>query len=197
MLKLGVIGSGKGSNCQAILDAIAAGTLKMEVACILSDYKDAGILDRGREHNIPSFYQSAAPYKTKLEGDAEAAYIEILNTHNVDIVVLAGFMRIVKPGLLAAFPRKIINIHPSLLPKFPGLAAWEQALTSGDTHTGCTVHYVDKGVDTGPTILQKKVAIEPKDTAATLHARIQVAEHEAYPEALKLVAKSSFPPSST
>jgi phosphoribosylglycinamide formyltransferase-1 len=112
----------------------------------------------------------------------------VLREQGVDTVVLAGFMRIVKRGLLQAFGGRVLNIHPALLPSFPGLKAWEQALAYGVTVTGCTVHFVDEGTDTGPIIVQRAVPVQSDDTAATLHARIQTAEHEAYPEALRLLA---------
>jgi len=173
---------------QAILDAIAAGTLDAEVACVIADVPDAKILDRGRRHGIPSLYIDPAPFKTKLDGAAEARYIEKLRSCGVDTVALAGFMRIVKRGLLEAFGGRVLNIHPALLPAFPGLKAWEQALAYGVKCAGCTVHFVDDGTDTGPIIVQRAVPVLPEDTAATLHARIQTAEHEAYPEALRLLA---------
>jgi len=187
MKRLGVIGSGSGSNFQAILDAIDRGELDAEVACVLSDVAEARILDRARERGIPACYVDGAPYRTKLAGRAEQAVIAILSEHRTDYVVLAGFMRMVKDGLLGAYPRRILNIHPSLLPAFPGLASWEQALTYGVRYTGCTVHFVDVGMDTGPIIVQKTVPIHEEDTPSTLHARIQEQEHIAYPEALQLV----------
>lgn len=184
---IGVLGSGKGSNCQAIIDAIAAGTLHARIACVISDLEDAFILERARQHGIPSFYISAAPFKTKLEGAAEDRYISKLREYGVTLVALAGFMRIIKPRFLAAFPGRILNIHPSLLPAFPGLEAWRQAVTSGAKQSGCTVHLVDSGTDTGPIILQRTVPVLPSDTAETLHARIQIEEHVAYPEAIRMV----------
>ena len=187
-MKIGVLGSGSGSNMQAILDAVKAGTLDARVVCVIADVPDAGILERGRRHGIPSFYVDPAPFRTKLDGDAEARYIAVLREQGVDTVVLAGFMRIVKRGLLQAFGGRVLNIHPALLPSFPGLKAWEQALAYGVTLTGCTVHFVDEGTDTGPIIVQRAVPVQSDDTAATLHARIQIAEHEAYPEALRLLA---------
>jgi len=187
-LKIGVLGSGSGSNMQAIVDAIDAGTLAAEIVCVIADVPTAGILERGRRHHIPSFYLDAAPFKTKLEGDAEKRYIATLRQHGAEVVVLAGFMRIVKCGLLAAFADAVLNIHPALLPSFKGVAAWEQAWQYGVKVTGCTVHFVDAGTDTGPIILQRAVPVVAGDTPATLHQRIQVAEHEAFPEALRLMA---------
>ena len=187
-LKLAVLGSGAGSNMQSIVDAIEAGTLDAEIVCVLADVPDAKILERAARHNIPAQYLSCAPFKTKLEGEAEENYIRVMKEAGADTVVLAGFMRIVKPGLLAAFPNRVLNIHPALLPAFPGLHSWKQALDYGCRVAGCTVHFVDAGTDSGPIIVQRCVPVEPGDTPETLHARIQVQEHLAYPEALRLLA---------
>ena len=187
-LSIAILGSGKGSNCQSILDAISRGELAAEVVCVLSDVPDAFILERAASHGIPAQYVSASPFQTKLDGDAEREYVRILREHKTDVVVLAGFMRIIKAGLLQAFPDRILNIHPSLLPAFPGLAAWKQALEYGVKITGCTVHLVNEGMDTGPIIVQRSVPVLDDDTAESLHARIQVEEHVAYPQALKSFA---------
>lgn len=189
-LRIAVLGSGKGSNCQSLIDAIAAGTLNARIVCVLSDVENAYILERARTHGIPAQFISADPYKTKLDGEAEARYVRTLQEHATDVVVLAGFMRILKPGLLAAFPHRILNIHPSLLPSFPGLEAWKQALEYGVKVTGCTVHFVDHGTDTGPVIVQRSVPVLDTDTPETLHARIQIEEHLAYPEALRWMAQN-------
>lgn len=186
-LKIAVLGSGKGSNCQSIIDAIDAGTLNAEIVLVLSDVADAYILERARLNGIPARFLSAAPFETKLDGEAEAAYLAALRDTEAEVIALAGFMRIVKQGLLDAYAGRIVNIHPSLLPAFPGLAAWEQALSYGVKVTGCTVHVVDAGTDTGPIIVQKTVPVEDGDDAATLHARIQEQEHIAYPEALRAI----------
>ena len=188
-LQVGVLGSGSGSNMQSILDAIASGRLDATVACVISDVPDARILERARNHQVPGLYLDPAPFKTKLEGAAEQRVIETLRAHGVDTVVLAGFMRMVKPGLLRAFPNRVLNIHPALLPAFPGMQAWEQALQHGAKVTGCTVHFVDEGMDTGPIIVQRAVPVLSGDTPATLHARIQEQEHQAYPDALQLLAE--------
>ncbi len=188
ILRLGVLGSGSGSNMQSILDAIAARRLDAVVVCVISDVPGARILERASRHGVPAHYLDPAPFKTKLDGEAEARVIDTLRQAGVDTVVLAGYMRIVKPGLLRAFPQRVLNIHPALLPAFPGLHAWEQALASGVKVSGCTVHLVDAGTDTGPIIVQRAVPVLPGDTPATLHARIQEQEHEAYPEALRLLA---------
>ena len=187
-LRLAVLGSGSGTNMQSILDAIRAGTLDAEVVCVLADVEGAFILERARRAGLPARFLSAAPYKTKLEGPAEDAYIHAIREAGADTVVLAGFMRIVKPGLLAAFPDRVLNIHPALLPAFPGLHSWKQALDYGAKVAGCTVHLVDAGTDSGPIIVQRAVPVLEDDTPETLHARIQEQEHLAYPEALRLLA---------
>ncbi len=187
-LKIAILGSGKGSNAQAIFDAIASGRLNAQVVCVLSDVENAYILERARQQGIHAEFVSAAPFKTKLDGVGEARYLEVLRRYGVEVVVLAGFMRIIKAGLLSAYPNRIINLHPALLPAFPGMESWAQALDYGAKVAGCTVHFVDAGTDTGPIILQKVVPILDEDTAESLHARIQVQEHIALPEALGLLA---------
>ena len=187
-LKLGVLGSGSGSNMQSIVDAVGSGELDAEVKLVLADVPDARILERARRHGIPCRYLDCAPWKTKLEGRAEEECIRLLNEAGCDTVVLAGFMRIVKPGLLSAFPMRVLNIHPSLLPAFPGVHSWKQALDYGCKVAGVTVHFVDAGTDTGPIIVQRCVPVLEDDTPETLHARIQEQEHIAYPEALRRLA---------
>lgn len=187
-LRLAILGSGSGSNMQSIVDAIEAGTLEASIACVLTDVPDAKILERAARHGLPGCYVSCAPFKTKLDGAAQEEYIRIIREAGADTVVLAGFMRIVKPALLEAFPGRVLNIHPALLPAFPGLESWKQALNYGAKVAGCTVHFVDAGTDSGPIIVQKAVPIKEDDTPETLHARIQVQEHIAYPEALRLLA---------
>lgn len=187
-LKLGILGSGSGSNMQSIVDAIEAKSLDAEIRLVLADVPDAKILERGRKHGIPSAYLDCAPWKTKLEGPAEERCIDLLREHGCDVVVLAGFMRIVKPKLLAAFPMRVLNIHPALLPAFPGVHSWTQALDYGCKVAGVTVHFVDAGTDSGPIIVQRTVPVLEDDTPETLHARIQEQEHLAFPEALRLLA---------
>ena len=189
MLNLAVFGSGSGSNYQAIAEAISDGRLDARIACVISDTKDAFILERARKLGHPAIYLDCAPFKTKLDGEAEQRAIQLIKEHGGNFIVLAGFMRIVKPGLLTAFAGRIINIHPSLLPKFPGLEAGRQALEAGVKESGCTVHFVDGGIDTGPIIVQRKVPVLPGDTVETLMNRIHAQEHIAYPEALQKVAK--------
>ena len=191
-LHLGVLGSGAGSNMQSIVDAIEKGELDAEIKIVLADVEDAKILERGRKHGLRSEYLDCAPWKTKLEGPAEDRCIEILKTAGVDTVVLAGFMRIVKPKLLAAFPNRVLNIHPALLPAFPGVHSWTQALDYGCKVAGVTVHFVDAGTDSGPILVQKAAPVLEDDTPETLHARIQVQEHLAYPEALRIIASGDY-----
>ena len=188
MLNIAILGSGQGSNAQAILDAIAAHKLDARHVGVIADVADAFILERARRNGLPAFYVDGAPFKTKLDGAAEQRVLEILRQQHAGVVALAGFMRIVKAGLLRAYAGRIVNIHPALLPAFPGLRAWEQALHYGAKVTGCTVHFVDEGTDTGPIILQRTVPVLDDDTPATLHARIQEQEHEAYPQALQWIA---------
>ena len=191
-LNLGVLGSGAGSNMQSIIDAIDAGSLDAEIKIVLADNPEAKILSRAAGRGIRAQYIDCAPWKTKLEGAAEDRCISMLQEVGVDTVVLAGFMRIVKPKLLAAFPQRVLNIHPALLPAFPGIAGWKQALDYGCKVAGVTVHFVDAGTDTGPIIVQKAVPVLDGDTPETLHARIQVQEHIAYPEALRIVSGGEY-----
>ncbi len=181
---LGILGSGKGSNCRAILEQIREGRLCAEARVIVSDHFDAGILEIAREFGVPHAYLPPGKFRTKMEPEAEAALVQMLREATVEWVVLAGWMRVLKEPMLSAFPHRILNIHPSLLPKFPGLEAWKQALAAGETITGCTVHFVDAGVDTGEIIAQREVPILPGDTPESLHGRIQLAERELYPAAL-------------
>ncbi len=171
------------------MDAIASGRLNARVVCVLSDVPDAFILERARQQGIPAEYISGAPFKTKLEGEAEQRYIAALRRHGAEVIALAGFMRIIKRGMLQAFPHRIVNIHPALLPAFPGMESWKQALDYGVKVAGCTVHLVDEGTDTGPILSQKTVPVLDSDTAATLHARIQKQEHTAFPEVLQWLAE--------
>jgi phosphoribosylglycinamide formyltransferase 1 len=187
--RIGVLGSGKGSNFVAIADACVAGTVPADVALVLSDVAEAGILARARERSIPARFLPPGKFRTKLDEQAERDYVEALRAAKVDLVVLAGFMRVLKDVFLQAFAGHIINIHPSLLPSFPGLAAWEQALAHGVRVTGCTVHYVDAGVDSGPIISQQTVPVLDDDTAETLHQRIQAVEHALYPQCVGALAR--------
>jgi len=190
--RIGVLGSGTGSNCEAILDACAKGRIPGRVALVLSDVADAPILDRARKLGIEAQFIGPSRFKTKLEPELEERAVNMLRDAGVNLVALAGYMRMVKPPLLRAFAGRVVNVHPSLLPAFPGLRAWEQALQHGAKVTGCTVHFVDDGVDSGPIIMQAVVPIFANDTAQSLHQRIQVAEHNIYPEAIRLFAEGKL-----
>ena len=190
--RIGVLGSGKGSNFVAIADACASGTVPAKVALVLSDVAEAGMLARAQERNIPARFIPPGKFRTKLDEQAERAYVEALRAAEVDLIVLAGFMRVLKDAFLRAFAGRIVNIHPSLLPSFPGLAAWQQALAHGVRVTGCTVHFVDAGVDAGPIIGQQTVPVLDDDTAETLHQRIQVAEHALYPQCVAAIARGEI-----
>lgn len=187
---LGILGSGSGSNMQAILDAIDAGALDAKIGLVLSDNPDAYILERAEKRGIPTGVIDCQGFKTKFPEEAQTETAKRLKDAGVQLVCLAGFLRLVKKPMLEAFPDRVINIHPSLLPAFPGLESWKQALDAGAKESGCTVHYVDEGMDTGPIILQESVPIEDGDTAESLHQRIQVVEHRLYPEAIKKVLGS-------
>ncbi len=183
-LRLGVLGSGSGSNLEAIYQAIEAGTLDAEVPLVISDVDGARILDRARGRGSETVFVDPGPYRTKLGAPAQKEICDRLKAARVDVVVLAGFMRIVKAPVLDEFDGRIVNIHPSLLPKFPGLESWKQALEAGESIAGVTVHFVDAGMDTGPIIAQEEVPIEPGDTPKSLHARIQKVEHVLYPRVI-------------
>jgi phosphoribosylglycinamide formyltransferase 1 len=190
--RLGVLGSGKGSNFVAIADACRAGTVPAEVAIVISDVADALILERARERGLPAQFIAPGKFRTKLDEAAEQSYIAALQAAQVDLVVLAGFMRILKGEFLRAFAQRVVNIHPALLPSFPGLEAWKQALDYGVKVTGATVHFVDQGVDTGPILAQQTVPVLPADTAVTLHARIQDAERTLYPATIAALARGEI-----
>jgi phosphoribosylglycinamide formyltransferase-1 len=183
-LALGILGSGKGSNCRAILERIRDGTLAAEARVVVSDVLDAPILDIAREFSVPNAYLNPGHFKTRLEPNTEAELVRMLQDCGVALVALAGFMRVLKAPMLEAYPRRILNIHPSLLPKFPGLMAWKQALEAGEKVTGCTVHHVDEQIDHGDILAQREVPILPNDTAESLHERIQVEERILYPEVI-------------
>ncbi len=190
--RLGVLGSGKGSNFAAIADAITAGKIPAETAIVLSDAENAGILSHARGRNIPERFIPPGKFRTKLDEESERSYIAALQAANVDMVVLAGFMRVLKGDFLRAFEGRIVNIHPSLLPSFPGLEAWKQALDHGVKVTGCTVHFVDAGVDAGPIIGQQTVPVLDNDTPESLHARIHATEHELYPKCVAAIARGEI-----
>jgi phosphoribosylglycinamide formyltransferase-1 len=191
-LKIGVLGSGKGSNFEAIADACARGEIAGEVVLVISDVENAGILAKAKARGIPTKFLTSAKFKTKLEPEVEREYVAALQAAGADTIALAGFMRILKEDFLKAFAGRIINIHPSLLPAFPGLAGWKQAWEYGAKVSGCTVHFVDAGMDTGPIILQEAVPVLDNDTPETLHARIQKKEHALYVRALQLLAEEKL-----
>jgi len=183
-LALGILGSGKGSNCRAILEQVSAGNLEAEARLVVSDVFDAGVLDIAREFGVANVYLPPGKFRTRLEPNVEIELVRLLKDAGVALVVLAGFMRLLKEPMLETYAGRIINIHPSLLPKFPGIESWKQALDVGEKVTGCSVHYVDTGIDTGEIIAQRKVPVLPGDTPESLHARIQEAERVLYPEVI-------------
>ena len=189
---MGVLGSGKGSNFLAIAEACAAGKIPATLALVLSDVENAGILSHARDRQIPAQFIAPGKFRTKLDEEAENAYIHALRDAKVNLIVLAGFMRVLKGDFLRAFEGRIVNIHPSLLPSFPGLEAWKQALEAGVKVTGCTVHFVDAGVDSGPIIGQQTVPVLDDDTSETLHQRIHAAEHELYPKCVAALARGDI-----
>ena len=190
--RIGVLGSGQGSNFVAIADACATGKIPAQVAVVLSDVEPAGILKHAHTRNIPAKFIPPGKFRTKLDEDAEAAYVAALRGAGVQLIVLAGFMRVLKGDFLRAFEGRIVNIHPSLLPSFPGLEAWKQALDHGVKATGCTVHFVDAGVDCGPIIGQQTVPVLDDDTPESLHQRIHHAEHELYPKCVAALARGEI-----
>jgi phosphoribosylglycinamide formyltransferase-1 len=190
--RLGVIGSGKGSNFVAIADAIAAGKIPAHIAIVLSDVENAGILAHARERKLPARFVPPGKFRTKLDEESEQAFVTELQSAGVDLIVLAGFMRVLKGDFLRAFENRIVNIHPSLLPSFPGLEAWKQALDHGVKVAGCTVHFVDAGVDSGAIIGQQAVPVLDADTPETLHQRIHAAEHELYPQCVAAIARGEI-----
>ncbi len=188
MIRLGILGSGSGSNMQAILDAIQNGELEAEIVIVLSDVPDAYILKRAEQAGLPSGVIDCRGLSSKFPEEAQCETAAILSQSEVELICLAGFTRLLRPPLLNAFPERIINIHPSLLPNFPGLSAWTQAVEAGVDESGCTVHYVDAGMDTGTIIAQASVPVLPDDTPDSLHARIQDEEHRLYPAAIARIA---------
>jgi phosphoribosylglycinamide formyltransferase-1 len=181
-MRIVILGSGRGSNAEAILKAQQAGKLgRARVVQIFSDRPDAGILELGPRFDVPANFLDASPYKTKLDGDAEQHYVAAIMACQADLIVLAGFMRVLKLPFLMRFEGKIINLHPSLLPSFSGLDGIGQAFRRGVKITGCTVHYVTVDVDGGPIIDQAAVRVEDDDTLASLTARMHAAEHALLP----------------
>jgi phosphoribosylglycinamide formyltransferase-1 len=187
-VKLGVLVSGRGSNLQAIIDNIEQGRLSAELAVVISDQADAYALERARKHNISGVHVSAKGYRGKRD-DYDALLVQELKRRGVELVCLAGFMRIITPTLIRAFPGRILNIHPALLPSFPGLHVQKAALEHGVKFSGCTVHFVDEGMDTGPIIIQAVVPVRDDDTEDSLSARILKQEHKIYSRAIQLYAE--------
>jgi phosphoribosylglycinamide formyltransferase-1 len=187
-LRLGVIGSGKGSNFEAIAIAIRQGHLNAEVRLVLSDLPDAEILQKAKAFGVPARVLPTSKFRTKLEPEIELLAAQLLLDADVELVVLAGYMRLIKTPLLDRFTGRIVNIHPSLLPAFPGLEAWRQAMDARVEVTGCTVHWVDAGMDSGQIIASAEVPVRKGDTPEILHERIQQAEHILYPATLARIA---------
>lgn len=192
MKNIAVLASGRGTNLQAIIDNVKSGTIKANFACVISDNPEAAALERAREHNIKAIFLDPGPKKTWLIPEVEQKYVQTLKDHSVDLVCLAGFMRIIKKPLLDAFAGRIINIHPSLLPAFPGLNVQQKALDHGVKFSGCTVHFVDDSVDGGPIIVQAAVPVFDDDDADALAARILKEEHRIYTEAINLVLSGKY-----
>ncbi len=190
MLKIGVLASGRGSNLQSIIDSIESGELEAKVELVITDKEGAKALERAKDQGIASIYINPKGYDKKE--DFEQAMIDALEGYGVELVVMAGFMRILTPYFVRHYKNRVMNIHPSLLPSFPGLHAQRQALEYGVKIAGCTVHFADEGMDTGPIILQAAVPVEEGDTEATLAQRILKEEHRIYPEAVKLYAQGKL-----
>jgi len=190
LLNIGVLVSGSGTNLQSILDACAGGLLKARVACVISNKADAFALERARKAGVPALHLDHRDFAGREAYDE--ALVATLREHGVELVAMAGFMRIITEVLLKAFPQAVMNIHPALLPAFPGLHAQRQALEYGAKVAGCTVHFVDRGTDTGPIIMQASVPVLEGDSEDTLSERIQKEEHRIFPEAIRLYAEGKL-----
>ena len=188
--RLGVLVSGSGTNLQAIIDRIESGDIRAEIACVISNKADAYAVVRATRHGIPVVVHENSKFPERSSYDA--ATVDILRNYAVDLVILAGYMRILTDVMVSAFPHAIMNIHPALLPAFPGLHAQQQALDYGVRYSGCTVHFVDQGTDTGPIILQSVVPVEQDDTEETLSSKIQKAEHQTFAQAIKLFVEGKI-----
>ncbi|MEK7387241.1 MAG: phosphoribosylglycinamide formyltransferase [candidate division NC10 bacterium] len=186
-LRLGVLASGRGSNLQAILAATARPDFPARVAVVISDKEQAQALEHARRHGVTAVWVNPKDFSDRAAYDAGLG--RALDEHRVGLVCLAGFMRILTPEFVRAYAGRILNIHPALLPAFPGLHAQRQALEYGVRVAGATVHFVDEGIDTGPIVLQASVPVHPDDTEESLSARILVEEHRLYPEAIRLFAE--------
>jgi phosphoribosylglycinamide formyltransferase-1 len=186
MVNLGVLVSGSGSNLQAIIDNIEAGRVDARIRIVISNVPEVYALERAEKHGIPSLI---IPHKGLKREEYDQKLVEALRARDVELVVLAGFMRIITPVLLRAFPMRVINIHPALLPAFPGTHVWQTQIDYGVKFAGCTVHFVDEGTDTGPIIIQAVVPVYDEDTADTLNARILKQEHKIYSQAIQMYAE--------
>lgn len=190
MIRIAVLVSGRGSNLQAIIDSIENGYLHAQISIVISDISEAYALERARTHGINAVHIDPRGFDSK--GSYEAEVLKVLNSHNVQLVLLAGYMKIIGKTLLTTYKNRILNIHPALLPAFPGLHAQEQAFKHGVKVAGCTVHFVDEELDGGPIILQKCVEVKEDDTPQTLAERILEQEHKIYPEAVKLFVENKL-----
>lgn len=186
-LNLGVLASGRGSNFQAIIDEIEAGRLNASIKVLIVDNPEAYAIERAKRHSIEYLYLNPKDYLSK--DGYFSAIAEELRRRDVELVILAGFMRIVRRPLIEAYRNRIMNIHPALLPSFPGLHGQKQAVEYGVRISGCTVHFVDEGMDTGPIIIQAAVPVSPDDTEETLSERILRLEHKIFPEAIRLFSE--------
>ncbi|MDD4665428.1 MAG: phosphoribosylglycinamide formyltransferase [Clostridia bacterium] len=189
-LRLAVLVSGRGSNLQAILKACKGGQINAEVVVVLSDQENAVALERAKKEGIPSFWVNPAEFSTKKE--YEEKLVQVINSFTVDYLLLAGFMRVLSTVFMRGVKVPLLNIHPSLLPAFTGLHAQRQALEYGVRYSGCTVHFVDEGVDTGPIILQAVVPVYPNDTEESLSQRILQEEHRLYPKVVQLLSEGKI-----
>ena len=189
-MKIAVLGSGSGTNFEAIAEYFDCSDKRsiVEIVCVISDVPGAYIIERARKRNIRAEAIQCTAFKTKLDPETEAKYVDFMKQCDAELVVLAGFMRIVKQDILFAFPSRVINIHPALLPSFRGLRSWRQAYDYGAKVTGCTVHFVDEGIDTGPIIGQRVVEVENSDTSDSIHEKIQKEEHDLYPKVIESIA---------
>ncbi len=193
-LRIAVLISGHGSNLHAILKQLHTNTtIPIEIAVVISDRADAKGLELARRFNVPAKHIPSGPFRTKLEGHCEIQYIERLRHYNVDLICLAGFMRVVKTQLLKAFAGRIVNIHPSLLPAFPGLNVHARVIAAGVSHTGCTVHVVTAGIDSGHILAQRKLRVRPQDTPQTLAQRVLKLEHKLYAKVIHKICRARHP----
>jgi phosphoribosylglycinamide formyltransferase 1 len=190
-LRVAVLASGRGSNLQAIIDAIEAGQVEAQIVCVISNKRDVGALERARKHGIKDLFVDPKPFAGRPDSREtyDRALLEVLQQHEVDLVLLAGYMKIVTGVLVNAYANRMMNIHPSLLPSFPGLDVQKKTIDWGCKLAGCSVHFVTEGVDEGPIIIQAAVPILDDDTPETLAARILVQEHKVYPRAVQLFAE--------